>query len=135
MTIEEAIRIHLLADTDIKTALADVRLFAQAAPQDMTDTHAVYFVVANPVEESHSGNSALAHPTFQIDVWAKKYLDAKALARLIRRRLQGQKGVLGGATGVDVDGINFENAGRDVFDDELKLHGVQQDFTVWHDDP
>lgn len=139
MTIEEAIRTYLggvSAVTALVGSGTSARIYPQVLPQSPTYPAVVYFVVSNPVVESHGGNSALAHPRFQIDCWSPDYIQAKTVAMEIRRALQGFKGLMGGVGGVEVDAINFEDgsAGRDVFDDELQLHGVQMDCIVWHDD-
>lgn len=140
MTIEEAVRTYLgsvAGVTSIVGSGSGARIYPQALPQSPTYPAATYSVISNPVVESHSGNSALAHPRFQFDCWSPDYIQAKSLARAIRRALQGFKGMMGGGSGVDVDGVDFEggSAGRDLFDDELQLHGVQIDCVIWHDDP
>jgi hypothetical protein len=140
MTIEEAFRAYLGGVASV-TALvgsgANARIYPQAMPQNPTFPAVIYMVVSNPVKESHSGNSALAHPRFRINCWSQDYIQAKTLAREIRRALQGFKGIMGGAGGVDVDGVDFEDGsgGGDLFDDELQIHGVQMDCVIWHDDP
>lgn len=136
MTIEAALRAYLLGVSAITTKVAD-RIQPQTLDQGTRYPAISYFVVANPIEESHGGNSELAHPLFQVNCWAKEYLEAKTLAREVRRALQDfpYPGLMGGPAGVEVDGVDFNGGGgRDVYDDELKIHGVQLDFTLWHYD-
>lgn len=139
MTIEQALETYLIGVPAVAALIVDgagSRLYPQALPQDPVYPAVTYSVISNPVVESHGGNSALAHPRVQFDCWSTDYIQAKTVAREIRRALQGVKGIMGGAGGVDVDGVDFEDgsAGRDLFDDELGLHGVQIDCVIWHDD-
>lgn len=53
--------------------------------------------VGGPREFSHSGDSNLAHPRWQISCWAGADAQAEALARAVIRACNGWHGAYGGA--------------------------------------
>ena len=136
MRIDEALFTHITSNAAVG-ALVTKRVYPVAMPQKPTYPAVVFTFVSGVALESIEGSSNLTTSRVQLDCWSTDYSQAKDLARAVRTALQGFRGVMGGGSGVDVDSVLFEggDAGRDTFDDELKIYGVQQDCMVTFYDP
>lgn len=111
--------------------LVGARVYPLKLPQKPTLPAITYQRISGPHVHSHSGISGLARPRYQFTCWAEKYADAKATAEILRLALDGYKGTMGGAGGVDVSGILSAGDG-DIYDPDTTLSGVYHDFFIWH---
>ena len=130
MTIETAITRHLTENAGLAGVLGG-RVYPKRMPQNPTYPTIVYHRISGAREHSHDGSSGLAHPRFQLDLWAKTHIAAKDLAEKVRAALDGYKGVMGGVGGVDVNGVFLEDD-DDGYDDDLQVYWWRMDFTLWH---
>lgn len=130
MRIEQALIKHLLANPGVTTLVKD-RVHLKKYPQRGELPAIVIHKVSGPREHSHDGPSALAHPRYQFDIYAKDAQAANDLAEKVRLALDGYKGTMGGVDGVRVDGVFLEDE-RDDYDDGAEVQACSLDFTVWH---
>jgi hypothetical protein len=130
MIIEEALFAHLTSDSDV-SALVGTRVYPLVAPQDAELPLLVYQRISTPRVRSQSGPSGLAHPRFQITARATSVSQLRDLANKVRIALDGFKGVMGGASGVNVGAI-FQDNERDGYGETTMEYSVQMDFIIWH---
>lgn len=130
MTIEAVITKHLTENAGVAALIAG-RVYPKQLPQGPTYPAIVYHRISGPRVHSHDGASGLAYPRFQFDCFAKTHVQAKALCDAVRLAIDGFKGLMGGAGGVDVQAVFCEDD-TDDYDDELKVHVQQLDAVFWH---
>lgn len=132
MIIEEALLYHLEHDAGV-LALVGSRVYPLIIPQDVDLPAIAYQRIDGPRVRSQSGPSHLAHPRIQITCQASMYSSAKALAGAVRASLDGYRGLMGGAGGVQVYGCFVEN---DI--DELiqvtNSPAIRIDAIIWHEE-
>lgn len=131
-----ALRSFLLADSGISTAVGGSRIYPGIIAQGQTLPSIVYNLVTEQTDQTMQGASGLVSPRFQIDAWAQSQDDADNLARLIKNRIDGFRGVwpYGSNSPKDViyvQGVFSQNA-RYNYDDvaQPKLHGVSRDYVI-----
>jgi len=77
----------------------------------------------------------LAYPRYQISCWSTAYPQVKAMADAVRSILQDFSTKLGGAAGMDIQRIFFENE-VDLWDvnpmTNKIIYHVAQDYIIWH---
>lgn len=133
MFIEYAIRDYLLADSAI-VAHVSARIYPMALPQKPTYPAIVYARISGPRLHHLGGASGRALPRLSLHCWGGDYDQAKALAGLVRARLDGFNG-----TFADDDSpadivratIMIDNE-IDDYDDTVKKFRVIQDYRVSH---
>lgn len=133
MTIESALRAHLLADSNISNEIS-TRMFPLRLPQNTEFTAITYQVISGDSTYTQDGDSGLDRPRIQIDVWDPSYEKSVEVGNLVKDRLSGFKGTV---SGIEIQGI-FRDSWRDL-DDVLadgitKLYRRSQDFFVHHVD-
>jgi hypothetical protein len=131
MEIGEALRTFLLADAGIAAAVG-VRAYPVELPQGKTDTTRYpairYTIISGQrVQASPQGAAGLAGLRLQIDTVADGFDAAYALAELVRKRIDGYRGLMGSVT---VRGVFFDNE-RSAFEPETRLHFFSRDYFVW----
>ena len=129
MGIEADLYTHLRDHTGL-SALISGRVYPLTMPQDVTLPAVVYQRVTGPREYSFTGSSGLAHPRFQVSVWAETYASAKDVAEQIKVALGGYNGGMGSG-GTLVYGSFIENE-LDFYEPDTRLYHVPVDFTMWH---
>ena len=132
MTIEAAITKHLTENAGVASVAAG-RVYPKHLPQNPTYPAIVYHRISGPREHSHDGSSGLAHPRFQFDLYAASHVACKDLAEKLRLALDAFKGTMGGAGGVDVNGVFLEDD-DDGYDDDFKVFWWRMDFILWHNE-
>ena len=115
-SVGEDLRALLLASTAV-TAQVVGRVFPQKMPQGVALPAIRYAVVDDVPVNSVEGTGVTARARVQVDVFAKKYLDAQGLADAVVGAV--------GAGGLLLDR-------RDGYEDETELHRVSMDFSMWH---
>jgi hypothetical protein len=125
--IEEALAAKVTGTTAI-SALIGSRYYPIRLPERVTYPAVQYQRISGPRVRSHTGPSSLAHPRFQLTVWATSYASAKAVATQLRIALDGFKGTL---SGIRVDEIRLESD-RDDYDEGTNLYRIDLDFIIWH---
>lgn len=127
--IRVGLRAHLLSDAAITAIVVD-RVFPLKMPQGVTQASIVYARISGQGDHTMQGASGLARPRIQIASWAPSADVADALARLVKARIDGFRGQMGG---VAVQGVFFDSEG-DQYDDTTKLYGVRHDYFVWFEE-
>lgn len=132
--IRPALRAFLLADNAISQAVGSNRIYPEVMPQGEQRPSAVYNLISEVNDHHMQGASGLVMQRIQIDCWATRPDDADNLARLIKGRLDGFRGVMGGGgspdAGVRVMGA-FADVARSRHESEPELFGIERDFLVW----
>jgi hypothetical protein len=114
MAVGEEIRALILASPAVVEKVVG-RVFPAKLPQTVTFPAVRYLVVDDIPSRSFDGPGALRRGRVQVDAFAKKYLDAQALADALEGALEGSEWSL--------------VARRDGYEDETELHRVSLDFT------
>ena len=73
-------------------------------PQDQSLPAMAYQRITGPRETAHDGAVGIAEALFQLTCQAQGYDTAKGLANAVREALIGFDGLMGGESGVTVDG-------------------------------
>ena len=97
MTIFEAVRSYLLADTAIAAAFAD-RIGPAPAPEGGASPYVTFQEISNPRDYTHNGQVTLVRPRFQFDTWAETLAGAVYGSMIVRFRLSGFRGNVTGTT-------------------------------------
>ena len=105
--------------TDIQSAIQAVvgKCYPMVAPEKPVVPYAVYFQVANSPEVTVETRIPIENTRFQVDVYAKTYGQAQTLANDVRTAMMGLKAV--------------PISAQDLYEDEVKLYRVLQDFSIW----
>ncbi len=130
MIIEEALAYHLLNDA-VVSALAGDRGYPQVIPQEAALPAWAYQRISGPRLLAHDGPTGLASPRFQITCTGNTYGEAKGLCNAIRVALDGYKGLMGGASGVQVESAGVENE-IDGYNQATGKQTVRLDLLIWH---
>lgn len=131
MVIETALITYLLAQTGI-IALVGQRIYFVQAPQDTDKPYLVINKISGTRENSHEVNTHLAHPRFQLSAFAATYADCKAIIAAVQTALQGYTGTMGGAGGVVVSAVFYDDETDLDPGDSNQLYGVAVDYFIWH---
>ncbi|MDA8212162.1 MAG: DUF3168 domain-containing protein [Clostridia bacterium] len=134
MIIEEALYAHLNTYANL-TALVGNRIYPLVLPQKGSYPAITYQKVSGPRLHALQTDPGTAHPRFQISCWAQTYSKAKAVVKQVQAALQDFSGIMGGAGGVQVDAVLFENE-FDLYEEETEgktgLYHIPVDFIIWH---
>lgn len=133
MAAEEVIFTRLSTHTPITDLVGSspVRIYPQEAGQSRPKPYLAYRRVSTQSQQSHDGDSGLEGVRMQITAWDNSPAAAKTLADLVKARLAGFRGTLGGDR---VDGIlvldraAVEERGRPG---DATVYGFRQEFRVW----
>lgn len=105
--------------TDIRAAIQLVvgKCYPMVAPEKPVVPYAVYFQIANAPEVTTNNMVPIENTRFQVDVYAKTYGQVQSLAADIRAAM------------LDMGAV--PNVAQDLYEDEVKLYRVMQDFSIW----
>ena len=101
------------------------RVFPMILPQNVTFPCISYILISDPGAQDHDGPTETREALYQVSSWARTYTEARAVATAIRTALEGYRGAMGT---VNVSTI-FAEGGRDLYDDDLRIHHHAGDFT------
>lgn len=130
MQIEQALMTYLLAQTGI-TDLVGERIDFIMASQEVAKPYIVITKIDSPRLHSHDGGDHLAHPRFQLSVFSTSYKESKEIAAALQTVLQGYKGTMGGAGGVAVGAVIYEDE-TDLYEESTQLFHIACDYIIWH---
>jgi len=128
-TIEQGLHAHLIADGGV-SALVAARIYPLRAPQNPTVPYVTYSRINTDREHHMSGASGLAHPHFQIDVFASSFSSMSAVANAIRSALDVYSGDMGSPS-IDVSSVLVVDE-RDFYEDDTNLYHDAIDVSIWH---
>ncbi len=109
MTIETAVKAKLEGDSGI-VALVSTRIYFAEPPPKTAKPYLVHQPVSLPRLQGGNAKLPFSRPRWQIACWALDAEGALALARLVRNLFEGFLGVMGGAGGVAVKAVVYEDA-------------------------
>lgn len=121
MTVETDLVAKLKANSSISTAVGGTRIYPLILPQqEAWPGDSITFEVPS-IESLRdlSGPTGRDRPRFRIHCWSQVYMNAVALANLVRGHLDGFAGTMGSTT---VGQIRFESA-TDLPEDEPRFPG------------
>ncbi len=124
--MEQAIKLQLLSDTDVK-ALVGTRIEYNKAPQDWTgtttnpDPYIVIFRIAGVREYAFDNVSTLVDATFQVSIYGETFSVVSQTAEAVRKELYNltPSDTLGGDGGFSIGGVYLENE-TDLLDREIE---------------
>jgi hypothetical protein len=119
-TFGETLRAALVASPAV-VAIVVGRIFPNVIKQGTTMPALRYTVVDDLPWNTLPGVVTRRRARVQVDAYAKKYLDAHALAAAV-------EGAVGSLTGPAVTAVLLSR--RDGFEDETELHRVSMDFSM-----
>ncbi len=113
--IEQAIKLELLGDTDVK-ALVGTRIAYNKAPQDWGGSTAnpqpyiVIFKIGAVRDYAFDNVSTLVDATFQISTYSETYSSMEQTAEAVRKHLYNQTATttFGGVGGFEIGGVFLE---------------------------
>ena len=126
--IESAIRSILITDDTVKAITT--RCYPVTIPQSPTYPLILYTKITGMRDHTLRGASGHAHPRFQIEAWAETYTEAKTLADAIRNALDDYSGTVLGT----VIGSCLIDSEQDVYESEIEVYRVLQDYFIWHEE-
>jgi len=129
MLIEEGLMTYLLAQTGV-TGYVGERIHFVHAPQNVTTPYIIIIKISAVREHSHDGSSELAHPRFQLSVFAGTYSGVKTVTAALQTVLQAYSGTMGS---VSVDVVLYDNE-TDMYEQETGLYHTALDYIIWHEE-
>lgn len=116
----QTIRDRLVANTGV-TSLVAQRVFPNRAEQGAAAPFVVQSVISEARQNTFTGTT-LNRQRLQVDCYAKKYLEARAVADAVDAVVSA----------LDLPDLSAWRVGaRDLYDDATQLHRVSIDFAVW----
>jgi type IV pilus biogenesis protein CpaD/CtpE len=97
------------------------RIYPQVAPDGVARPFIVYQRINTNTENVLSGSSGLKNTRLQVDVFATTYSQAQQIALAIENLMASWSTP------------NVSIVSQDIFEDEVKLHRVMTDYSIWHD--
>jgi hypothetical protein len=126
--IETELKYILVNDTTVKAITT--RCYPVKLPQNPTYPLILYTKISGMRDHHLTGPSGHAHPRFQIEAWAETYAGAKTLSEAIRGALDGYTGT---ASSTKISSCLLDSE-RDVYESEIEVYRVIQDYLIWHDE-
>lgn len=136
ITLEQAVHDELMRTGPVKDIIVEDRIYyGQVAQGAQLIAPYVHFTAISRVTpETYQGDSGPLDARFQFDCYAATAPVARNLAREVRRMLQGFQGMMptGAGTQILVQSALCEggDAGRDGYDDSVRLHVCSVDIIV-----
>lgn len=127
MAIEDALYTRLTTHAGL-SALIGTRAYPTLLPEKPTLPAVRYRRISGPRESAMGVDLGIAHARFQLDSFAATYTGARDVAAQVRAALQRYRATVGG---VEILDIFVENE-LHLYEDELKIHQVLQDYRVHH---
>jgi hypothetical protein len=126
--MEESLIALLLADPGV-AAVAGDRVHWLRRPQGEATPALVLSRVGGGHAFTYGGRDDLVEARVQIDAWAERLADVKALARAVNALLSGYRATSGSIRSAF---LNAERDGLQDADPFGTLARVSLDFTIWH---
>lgn len=134
MSLDSALYSHLTTDSAI-TALIAMRVYPDAAPQDVAWPYVTFMAAATENGRHMTAGDGLARVTMQIDVWADSSEARRAITGALFNRLHGFRGAMG-AEALGVRSVHFDGPAntheRPTDDGEIGTYRGRCDVTIWH---
>jgi len=129
MGIDEALKVFLLSKPGITDKIQD-KLFPDESPQDAKYPLVIWIKVSDNKEHTLSGISKLCRPMYQFTAFSYSKVEAKEVAKEIKKALNDFVGVM---SGIQVQWIKLENELSDKLttpDGTIKLFTEALEFQI-----
>lgn len=132
MILEEAIVSHLRSNAGVSALVTDRERITFDVLEQGTKFPAIAITIVSKDHNHAQGmSSGTATTRVQVDCYALRLLEARALRDAVVLALDGFSGSMGGSGGVQVDGAWIDD-GRVGYDDDLKVHVASDDYLIMH---
>lgn len=123
MSLESDLYLYLTADAGL-ASLVGTRIYPVHLPEGTTLPAVSYFMVDNPPDYTHDGETTLEHPRYQFDCWATSHVNVIALQDAVQAALGRfrQAGIR----------VTFRQSARDLSEIELKIWRRSIDAIIWN---
>jgi hypothetical protein len=101
--------------------LANGRVYPDVAPAGVAKPYLTYQSVGGVDETTFDGADTLQNSRMQVSVWSTSRIEAATIIQQVRAAL----------TAAPVSGTPI-GAPVSVYEDDTKLYGSQQDFSIWY---
>lgn len=134
MELGEAIYKQLSTAT-LTTKLGSTAIYPIVIPQGKALPAVTYQEISETRIHAMGADPGLVYPRYQISYWSTDYKQVKVLSKAGRQVLQDFSTRLGGAAGVNVQRIFFDNE-VDLWEvdpvTKQMIYHVVQDYLIWH---
>ncbi len=120
---------EFLAEQVPVAALVSDRIYPSVLPDKPVLPAVVYQVVSNEQTFTHDGPVPLRRPRIQLDVWAKRRLDAERVEGALMAALVGYRGPMGAVDYTSGWGLELST---DLYEQDTGLHRISMDFRGWY---
>lgn len=122
-----------MIEYDLQTFLqgnlaGSVKVYPLRLPQDAILPAVIYRRISGQRLRSIEGPAGMARPRIELNAYAVRYTEAKALATEIRRLLDGYRGRIGAS---QVENIIIDSD-QDLLDDTTGHYRIIIDAIIWH---
>lgn len=128
MTISEGIATHLSSVSELQ-AYIEGRLFPEKALQDTESPYVVYHLEIREPEQPIDQGVLFLEAVLDLFVLSDDYDEAFAIADLLRDELNYFKGLMGGASGMQIEGLLFDSI-IGGYSPEVDLFSAHTTFTI-----
>jgi hypothetical protein len=127
MTIEQALRAKLIADSTLYALVGQRVYYIGKVPQDVTLPYVTIQAIDDIPVHSHDGFSKLSTVRIQINSFDDSYLGCKTVDAAIFAAIDSQKGTW---SGVEIGSCFKEQSGDFPNDDNPDISGVHTDYII-----
>jgi len=125
MSMGADLKTYLLSKTEIASIVSG-RVYPVILPQTVVLPAISYQLITQPVELNITGEYKRS-AYFQIDCWAKNYVDADSLCDKVESALNGYRGVMGSVNVI----LAYVSARRDMNNETVEQYRCAVDTTIW----
>lgn len=128
MEIETALRNYLLAQNSITTtAGVGQRIYFEHADQSVAKPYIVIERTSDPGEHTSDGPVAMGSQSVIIGCYGTTWTSARDVAAAVKAALDGLTGIIGGAGGLTLNPVFYENQDSG-YDADVGLYYVDQEY-------
>ena len=135
MEINDALHSYLKGYAGL-TVLISTRVYPDTLPQAPAYPAITFQQISEEeVESFTTPNSNMIGATYQFSCWASTRASAQAVAKQLRLAFKNYSGVMGGAGGVTVSGVEKISKTDDIFNDSdgrIIAYRTSIDFQIWY---
>ena len=129
MEIETALKAFLTTQSDVTALVPASRMFYEFVQnQSVAKPYIVIERTDDPGTHTSDGPVAVGDTGVIIGCYGTTWLSAREVAAAVKAALNGKTGVIGGAGGITVNPVFYENEGSG-YDTNVSLYYVDLEFT------
>lgn len=134
MELNEALYAYLKSYAGLLALVGDC-IYPDVLPQNPTYPAITYQLISEEEIDTFQQPNTLIGPTYQFSCWGSTRASCQAVAKQLRLAFKNYSGVMGGAGGVTVSGIEKINKSEDIFNDSdgrIIAYRTSIDFQIWY---